>query len=154
MAGRSHGSSQQSRGIQALGAFTRPERWRPEQNLLGAIFRQRMKRPAPIPVRSDQCRKKLITWSWVGGGAQRSVNSPQDFFQGPVLFHQFGQHLVLGREFPFRGGDALLVVLTASLRTMVLEGGGPVLKELLQPKEVHSLEATPGDDHLRARQFP
>jgi len=50
-----------------------------------------------------------------------------------VFFHQLGQNLVLGLELPFQGSDAFLVALTVSIRAMVLEGGGPVLKELLQP---------------------
>jgi hypothetical protein len=41
-----------------------------------------------------------------------------------VLFHQFGQDLVLGLELPFQGGDAFLVALTAGVRAMILEGGG------------------------------
>jgi hypothetical protein len=41
-----------------------------------------------------------------------------------VLFHQFGQDLVLGLELPFQGGDAFLVALTAGVRAMILDGGG------------------------------
>jgi len=49
-----------------------------------------------------------------------------------VLFHQFGQDLVLGLELPFQGGDAFLVALTARVGAMILEGGGSILEELLQ----------------------
>jgi hypothetical protein len=50
-----------------------------------------------------------------------------------VLFHQFGQDLVLGLELPFQGSDAFLVALTARVGAMILESGGPLLEELLQP---------------------
>ena len=50
-----------------------------------------------------------------------------------MLFHQFGQNLVLSLELPFQGGDAFLVAPTARVGAMILEGDGSILEELLQP---------------------
>jgi len=50
-----------------------------------------------------------------------------------MLFHQFGQNLVLSLKFPFQGGDAFLVAPTARVGAMILEGDGSILEELLQP---------------------
>src|SRR5271157_5280137 len=49
-------------------------------NLLAVTPSQRMNRPTPIAVFSDQRRTKSITWSRTSCGTQLPVKVPQDFF--------------------------------------------------------------------------
>jgi hypothetical protein len=58
-----------------------------------------------------------------------------------VLLHELGQDLVLALQFIFAGSDRAVLGVLVGLAALagVVEGGGPVLEELLRPvvEDVH-----------------
>src|SRR5690349_9845014 len=91
-----------------------------------------MNRPAPISVFSDQRRTKSTIWSRVSCGTQTPVRAPQEFFlarHAPPSVPP-GPHPWSGSSSPDRRSAPARRNGWAAL---LIEGGSPVLEELLLP---------------------